>query len=387
MIGKLRASFWGFVSILTAAIANPADTPSSASPAKQRGDYLELEGSKIYYEEGGSGPVIVLLHDGLIHAIAWDGLWDSLCASHRVIRYDRRGYGRSGAPTKPFSSTDDLFKLLSHLDVQHAIVVGSSSGGGLAIDFALEHPKMVDGLFLIGPVLHGMRDTAYFQERGNKNNEPMQRGDLKAVAENWSKDKFLIASGHEEARKKIYNALAANPQNLQYNNKLETKLTPSAATRLREIKAPAFIQVGEADIADVHAYVGAINNGIRESVRSVVKDAGHFVQLEKPEEVLAKLTRFAQRVERKQATLSAEELKMYAGQYTLGDTVLTVAVEDNHLLGQIAGEGEFFLFPESSSKFFARLQEADVEFEKDSNGKVSQLVIQQAGAVIKWQRV
>jgi pimeloyl-ACP methyl ester carboxylesterase len=385
MNGKIRAVFWVSVFILTVAFANAAETPSSATPAKPHGDYLELDGSRIYYEQGGSGPVIVLLHDGLIHAIAWDGLWDSLCATHRVIRYDRRGYGRSDAPTKPFSSTDDLFKLLNHLEVQHAIIVGSSSGGALAIDFALEHPKMVDGLFLIGPVVHGMRDTAYFQERGKKNNEPGDRGDMKAVAENWSKDKFLIADGHEEARKKIYDALAANPQNLQWNGKLEIR--PSAATRLREIKAPTFIQVGEADIADVHAYVGAINNGIRESVRSVVKEAGHFIQLERPEEVLKKLTPFAQRVERKQAILSPDELKSYAGQYKLGDTVLTITVEDNHLLGQIGGEGDFFLFPESPSKFFARLQEADAEFEKDSSGKVSQLVIHQAGAAIRWQRV
>ena len=386
MTSKLTVISIIFFSIILVAAASPLHSLYSPCPEKQSGNYLDISGSKIYYEQCGSGASIVLLHDGLVHAISWDGIWGSLCAKYHVIRYDRRGYGRSDPPKTPFSPTDDLYKLLTHLNVQHAIIAGSSSGGALAIDFALEHPRMVDALFLIGPVLHGMRDTAYFLERGNKNNEPMQRGDFKAVAENWSKDRFLIADGHEQARKKLYDALVESPQNLKYSNRLEKKLSPPAANRLAEIKAPTLILVGEADIADVHAYCGAINAGIRESARSVVKDAGHFIQLEKPEEVLTRVDRFAQRVERKQAILSTEVLNSYAGQYKLGETVLTMVVEGNHLVGQIEGEGDFLFFPEAQSKFYARLQEAEIEFEKDSSGKIIQMVIYQAGAAIKWQR-
>ena len=75
---------------------------------------------------------------------------------------------------------EDLRKLLAHLKVQHAVIVGSSSGGALAIDFAIAHPQMVDGLFLIGPVLHGMEFSEQFLERARRNNEPMERGDVKA---------------------------------------------------------------------------------------------------------------------------------------------------------------------------------------------------------------
>jgi hypothetical protein len=76
------------------------------------GDYLDLDGSKIYYEQCGSGPTIVLLHDGLVHAVTWDGVWDSLCGKLHVVRYDRRGYGRSDSPKASFSPVDDLYKLV-----------------------------------------------------------------------------------------------------------------------------------------------------------------------------------------------------------------------------------------------------------------------------------
>ena len=131
-------------------LAAEADTPA---PDKQTSGYLDVGGSKIYYETRGSGPAIILLHDGLLHAVTWDEVWQPLATKHEVIRYDRRGYGRSELPTKSYSATEDLLKLLTQLKLQHAVLVGSSSGGALAIDFAIEHPQMVDGLFLIGPVL------------------------------------------------------------------------------------------------------------------------------------------------------------------------------------------------------------------------------------------
>jgi pimeloyl-ACP methyl ester carboxylesterase len=268
---------------------------------KQTSGYLDVGGSKIYYERRGSGPAVVLLHDGLLPAGTWDEAWEPLAANHQVIRYDRRGYGRSELPTKSYSSTEDLRKLLAHLKVHHAVIVGCSSGGALAIDFALGQPQTVDGLFLIGPVLHGLPYTAPFLERGARNNEPMQRDDIRAVAKNWAEDKFLIAGRNAGARWKIYEQLVANSEKLKFDNHFEQSLSPPASKRLHEIKAPTLILIGEADIADVQAHCAAISAGIRESTQEVIKDAGHLIQLEKPGEVAKRIEDFVQRCERKRA--------------------------------------------------------------------------------------
>ena len=271
----------------------------SAGTDKQGSGYLDVGGSKIYYETRGSGPAIVLLHDGLLSSVTWDEVWERLAARHQVIRYDRRGYGRSELPAKPYSSTEDLRKLLTHLKVQHAVIVGSSSGGALALDFAVAHPEMTAGLFLIGPVVHGMEYSVEFRERANRNNEPMERDDVKAWARNWSQDRFLIAGGNEAARRKIYEQLVENAEKLKrFDAALEEKLSPSASQRLNEIKAPMLILVGDTDIADVHAHCDAIKAGVHEASREVIKDAGHLIQLEKPDEVVKKLEDFAGRCER-----------------------------------------------------------------------------------------
>ena len=277
-----------------------ATEAQNARTEKEASGHLDVGGAKIYYEERGAGGAIVLLHDGLLHSVSWDEVWQPLADKYHVIRYDRRGYGRSEPATASFSPTEDLAKLLRHLKVEHAVIVGSSSGGALAIDFAIAHSEMVDGLFLIGPVLHGMENSAEFRERANRNNEPMERGDAKAWATNWSQDKFLIAGGKEPVRRKVYDQLVANAEKLKnYESALEEKLSPPASDRLGEIKAPTLILVGEADIADVHAHVAAIKTGIRRSECEVMKDAGHLIQLEKPDEVVKKLAKFAERCSRK----------------------------------------------------------------------------------------
>jgi pimeloyl-ACP methyl ester carboxylesterase len=279
-------------------LAAETDTPGAEKPTS---GYLDVGDSKIYYETRGSGPAIVLLHDGLLSAVTWDEVWAPLASGHEVIRYDRRGYGRSELPTKSYSSTEDLQKLLTHLKRQHAVIVGSSSGGALAIDFAIAHPQTVDGLFLIGPVLHGLPYTASFLERGARNNEPLQRDDIRAVAKNWSEDRFLIAGPNEGARRKIYEQLVANSDKVKFNDRFQQTVSPPASKRLSEIGAPTLILVGEADIADVHTHSGAINAGIRKSTMEVIQDAGHLIQLEKPGEVAKKIEDFVQRCERKQA--------------------------------------------------------------------------------------
>jgi pimeloyl-ACP methyl ester carboxylesterase len=183
--------------------------------------------------------------------------------------------------------------------MQRAVIVGSSSGGALAIDFALEYPQMVDGLFLIGPVLHGLPYTESFRERGSRNNEPMKRDDVRAVAKNWSEDKFLISGANEAARRKIYEQLVGNSDKLKFDNLFEQRPSPPASERLSEVKAPTRILVGEADIADVHVHCAAINTGIRESTQEVIKGAGHLIQLEKPGEVAKRIEDFAQQCKRK----------------------------------------------------------------------------------------
>ena len=154
-MNRVQASSLSLLLLLTCNFAGRA----SGQAAPKNSGYLHVSGAKIYYEVCGAGPNVVPLHDGLLHSNTGDGAWDALCKKYHAVRYDRRGYGRSEPPKAQYSASEDLFVLLTHLKVRPAIVAGNSSGGALAIDFALAHPEMVEGLVLLGPVVQGMDTT------------------------------------------------------------------------------------------------------------------------------------------------------------------------------------------------------------------------------------
>jgi 3-oxoadipate enol-lactonase len=350
-----------------------------------RADTLEIGGQKVYYESCGQGPAVVLLHDGLMHAVTWDGVWSQLCAKFHVVRYDRRGYGRSDVPKDRFSPSDDLDALLNQLKLTRVVLVGNSSGGALALDYALDHPGRVQALFLIGPVVHGMLDSAHFLRRGNENNAPLEKGDVKGTAELWSKDRYQIAPGHEAARKQLYDALVENPKNLRYPGGLEIRL--SAVGRLGSIHVPTMIFSGEYDIPDVQAYCGAIAYGIPDSRRGIISGAGHLAQVDSPEEVLKRLIPFVERNHDPEVPVSIRALESYSGQYKRDSTTFTLLLRGNRLMLAYPGLPEFGLYGEAENKFRIRVDDSDIEFERDASGKVTQAIVNQGGNITKCPRV
>ena len=270
------------ICVLALAVTLPPGLAQS-HPQTPPGNFLDLDGSKIYYEECGTGPeAVVQIHDGIAHSAVWDGVWLAFCKQFHTIRYDRRGYGRSPAATQPYFETDDLQALLHHLQIKRAMLVGSSHGGAITINFTLEHPALVEQLVLVGAVVDGYEFSDHFLMRTMKNEAPMQKSDVPGLITNWVNDKYVIAADHAEAKKKLNEILTASPQDLTHGDM--ARPTRPAVARLGEIRVPTLILVGDQDIPDVHAHAGVIENGIPNSRRVVVEDAGHLMYLEKPDE-------------------------------------------------------------------------------------------------------
>ncbi len=88
----------------------------------------------LYYEDHGAGKPVVLIHGYPLSGASWEKQVPVLLASgHRVITYDRRGFGRSSQPTAGYdydTFADDLRKLVTTLELRDFSLVGFSMGGG-----------------------------------------------------------------------------------------------------------------------------------------------------------------------------------------------------------------------------------------------------------------
>lgn len=118
------------------------------------GQFLDVHGTRLHYLSQGEGPVIVLLHgNGVIaedfrHA----GLFEQLARTHRVIAFDRPGFGYSSRPRgtlwTPAAQAALLAAALEQLGVKRAVVLAHSWGTLVAISMALQQPQLVQALVL-----------------------------------------------------------------------------------------------------------------------------------------------------------------------------------------------------------------------------------------------
>jgi 3-oxoadipate enol-lactonase len=261
-------------------------TLDSYTSLKVDSGYINVDGGKLFYEGAGKGENIVLIHDGAVHREVWDAQFGVFAKNYKVIRYDRRGYGKSPNPTAPYSNIDDLNKLFIQLKLEKAVIFGISSGGGLAIDFTLKYPDKVKALVLVGAVVSGYGYTSHMFTRGGhvKSLAELLADPQKTIEYFGMEDPYEIYKENIKAKEKFLKLLNANPINV--SNEKSTFLIGSdrpAAKHLDEIKVPTLILVGEFDIPDVHAHAGVIEFGIPNAKREIVYNSGHLIPLEQPE--------------------------------------------------------------------------------------------------------
>lgn len=100
---------------------------------------LSANPAEIYYEDRGEGAPVVLIHGWPLSGRSWESQVQPLIDSgHRVITYDRRGFGSSSQAAGGYdydTLADDLDALMRHLDLRDATLVGFSMGGGEVVRY------------------------------------------------------------------------------------------------------------------------------------------------------------------------------------------------------------------------------------------------------------
>lgn len=152
----------GIAAMLVWSVAAAAQPP--AAPAAPPDQFFDSNGVRIRYVEQGQGPAIVLMHGytGTLdrHFIA-NGVFANLARDYRVIAMDLRGHGKSDKPhdATAYGETmaGDVVRLLDHLKIPRAHVLGYSLGAMIAGRLATMHPARLIGVAYVAslPLLEG----------------------------------------------------------------------------------------------------------------------------------------------------------------------------------------------------------------------------------------
>jgi 3-oxoadipate enol-lactonase len=259
---------------------------------------LDVTGASLYYETDGhvSAPTLLLIHAGVASLRMWDPIVASLEGDHHVVRFDTRGFGGTRTADDPYSDRDDARALLDHLGIAEATVVGSSRGGRIALDLALETPERASGLVLIGGGISGFPEGALTdaeQRLADELDEAEAARDLLRLADLevrfWCVGPTRTEADLDpEFLRQAYELNRANAAHAA-EEPAPVPLEPPAYGRLGELALPALVTVGAHDVSVARRQFEYARDEIPGAESEVFSGSAHLPSLEQPVEFTTRL--------------------------------------------------------------------------------------------------
>ena len=250
--------------------------PPPVAPADQ---FFDSAGVRIRYIEQGSGPAIVLMHGytGTAdrHFVA-NGVLTNLAKDHRVIAMDLRGHGKSGKPHEPSAYGEqmagDVVRLLDHLEIQRAHVLGYSLGAMIAGRLAVLRPERLITVSYIASL--PLRTTDTYMEKFAADSVRELEGDtpFKSLMINLQAPGARPPSD-QEVKNAVAPLVAVNDVKALAALWRGYKSMAISAEQLRAVKVPSMVIVGSEDLSS--AGVPDLNQTQPHIRTLVVKGAQH----------------------------------------------------------------------------------------------------------------
>lgn len=236
------------------------------------GSFLTLPGRRLWVEQAGKGPTVVLAHAGIADRRMWDGQVTALADRYHVVRYDQPGYGQSDSATEPYSYVEELDAVLDYVRADHAALVGSSMGGRVTIDYTLAHPDRVTALVPVAATVSGQRLSS---PGWAELSAAIQAGDAQRIAEAalrmWAP---LRTDPDVDAR--IRQLIVDNVTGIATMGTMWLPSVP-AYGRLSSIVARTLVVVGDRDQDDFPRIADMLASDINGARLVVVPNADHNV--------------------------------------------------------------------------------------------------------------
>lgn len=246
----------------------------------------EINGYRMHYTVTGAddAPPLAFIHGGLGGG---DGSGDTInrqadafSAEYRCVFYDRRACGQSDTPANGYDIPNcarDLRGLLSHLSIAKAHVLGSSAGGPIALQFALDFPEMTDTLVLVNTMSYSQEAQREIrrQELKRLRDRIAAEGRSAAVTAALS-DRFpQMASDDPERFARIAAENLERIDGIAATHQAYVDIGDSLESRLAELKMPVAIVHGNQDSRIPIECGHSLNKAIRQSAMYIMSGAEH----------------------------------------------------------------------------------------------------------------
>ena len=295
-----------------AALHTAAATRRAEERTPPVGTFLTVDGVRLHYLERGQGDPLVLIHGNgtLIQDFLVSGIIDDLAQRHRVIVFDRPGYGYSDRPRgfwTPRAHATLFQKALQQLGVTQAVVLGHSWGTLVAVALALQAPRLVRGLVLASgyyyPTLRAdviLASPVAIPGIGDLLRHTVSPLAGRLMMPAMIKGLFAPAAIPERFERSFPKAMMLRPLQLRAlaeDAAMMTPVTVELQAHYRDLDLPVVIITGGDDqIADVGRQSRRLHHDVPGSEVVVVPGLGHMIHHLAPERVVAAVARASERL-------------------------------------------------------------------------------------------
>jgi pimeloyl-ACP methyl ester carboxylesterase len=244
----------------------------------------------VWHDFHGEGPPVVLIHAGIADSRMWDPQLESFGRSHKVVRLDLPGFGRSPIESDVVSYRGAVAEALDAAEIERVALVGTSFGGRTALEFATEFPERVTALVLVGSGIDDHEWSEQVEASFEDEEIALERGDLDAAVrpnlELWlAGPRRKLDEIPVDIRELVAEMQLQAFRNTQGLDDLRAdRLEPPASQRLDKIGVPTLVLTGDEDVADIHRIADRLAREIPGAERATIAGAAHLPNLERPDE-------------------------------------------------------------------------------------------------------
>lgn len=265
---------------------------AAGSPSNVREGYVDVAGTRLWYwDTGGSGDAIVLLHPFTGSGDSWELQKPIFAAAgYRVIGYSRRGHFRSerraSDKQEEPSAAEDLHSLVEALRLDRFHLIGSAAGSFVAADYAISHPKRLRSVVFASSLL-GARDPDYLELTGRLIPEGFYRTppDFRELGPSYR------ASNPEGTARWLAIEKVAREPGLS----LPRSTNQVTFAKLAALRLPILLLTGDADLYLPPPILMRNARAIPGSETAVIENSGHAAFWEQPEAFNDAVLKFLQR--------------------------------------------------------------------------------------------
>ena len=276
---------------------------------KPKSRFANVNGTRLHYLAAGTGEPVVLLHGYAETSHMWRPLILELAATHTVIAPDLRGAGQSAKPPGGYTKAEmakDIHALAQKLGFGKIRIVGHDIGLMVAYAYAAQYPSEVDRIVLMDAFLPGvgdwrnvwlMRDLWHFHFYG-KTPLALVHGRERIYFEHFWNDfaanpKHSVPEPDRRFYAKEYARLGGMRAGFEYFRAFEQDAEDFARLAQTPLLMPMLVLTGEKASGEFLIQQGRLVAKNVEGV--VVRNSGHWLMEEAPEQVIPKLVEFLNR--------------------------------------------------------------------------------------------